>query len=65
MNKEKYDELKKMYSNYLKEFKNKKEKIEYLEDIEFSINMIDRWDDDDRIAIKVIGDLMKEVKKGE
>lgn len=62
MNKEKYNNFKEMYLKHLEGFKTKKEKIEYLEDVEFSINMIDMWDDNDKIAMKVISDLINEIK---
>jgi len=41
----------------------KEEQIEWLEDIEFNINMVDRWQTEDWICIKAISKLLKEIKE--
>ena len=65
MNKKRYDYWKNKYLDFLKDFKTKKGKLEYLEDLRFSINMIDVWDEEDKVAINVIDDLIKELESGE
>lgn len=50
------------YKNRIKDM-SKEEQIEWLEDIEFSINMIDRWQTEDWICIKSISKLLKEIKE--
>lgn len=41
----------------------KEKQIEWLEDIEFNINMIDRWQTEDWICIKAISKLLEEIKE--
>lgn len=60
----KYEEIK---TKYVEQMVNmtKEEKIQYLEDCEFNINMIDRWQGDDKTRWEVVVDLLKEVKENE
>lgn len=41
----------------------KEEAIEHLENIKFMIDMIDRWDQNDKIAWNVLSNLIKELKE--
>lgn len=41
----------------------KENQIEWLEDIEFNINMIDRWQTEEWICTKAISKLLKEIKE--
>lgn len=43
----------------------KEERIQYLEDCKFSIDMIDRWTEEDKLYHKVIVELLKEIRKDE
>lgn len=61
-NSEEYINMKNMYLKIMEEKNMKKqEKIDYLEERKFYINMIDRWDNDDRLAYGVVVDLLKEL----
>lgn len=59
------EEILEKYNYYKDRIKNmaKEEQIEWLEDIEFNINMIDRWQTEDWICIKAISKLLKEIKE--
>ena len=63
-NSEEYINMKNMYLKIMEE-KNmtKQEKIDYLEERKFYIDMIDRWDNDDRLAYGVVVDLLKELEE--
>ena len=65
MNLDLYNKNKEKFLKILEEYKTKEEKIKYLEDCEFNINMIDRWDEEESISMRVIWDLLKELKKEE
>ncbi len=43
----------------------KEERIQYLEDCKFNIDMIDRWTEEDKIYHNVIVNLLKEMKEDE
>ena len=60
----KYEEI--MY-NYMIQMQGmtKEEKIEYLEDCKFNIDMVDRWQEHDKICYDVVCELLKEVKENE
>lgn len=63
-NSEEYINMKNMYLKIMEEKNMKKqEKIDYLEERKFYINMIDRWDNDDRLAYGVVVDLLKELEE--
>lgn len=53
------------YNYYKNEIKDmtKEEKIKWLEDLEFNINMIDRWQDDEFKCIDAIYKLLNEIKE--
>lgn len=59
------EEILEKYNYYKDRIKNmpKEEQIEWLEDIEFNINMVDRWQTEDWICIKAISKLLKEIKE--
>ena len=59
------EEILEKYNYYKDRIKDmaKKEQVEWLENIEFNINMIDRWQTEDWICIKAINKLLKEVKE--
>ena len=50
------------YKNRIKDMK-KEEQIEWLEDIKFNINMIDRWERKEYICMDAIIKLLEEIKK--
>lgn len=50
------------YKNQLKKYKTKKEKIEYLEELKFLLEMVDRWTDFDRVSFDALCELINEVK---
>ena len=60
MNKEEYEAKKNEYLEIMKDM-TKEEKIKYLLDCKFMIAMIDTWDSDDKLADKVVFDLLKEL----
>lgn len=43
----------------------KEEKIKYLEDCKFNIDMIDRWSDYDELCWEVVVELLEEVKEND
>lgn len=53
------------YKNQLKKYKTKEQKIEYLEQLKFLIEMIDRWTDFDSESFNAVCELIKEVKNNE
>ena len=53
--------IRKRYEENMKDM-TKEEKIEYLEDCKFNIDMIDRWSQDDEFYYSVVCDLLKEIK---
>lgn len=59
------EEILEKYNYYKERIKDmaKEEQIEWLEDIEFNINMIDRWQTEEWICIKAINKLLKEAKE--
>ena len=59
------EEILEKYNYYKDRIKDmtKEEQIEWLEDIEFNIEMIDRWQTEDWICIKAIDKLLKEIKE--
>ena len=63
MNKQLYDEKMNKYLELLKDYKTNEEKIEFLEDIEFNIKMIDRWSEEDKVCIDVISNLLHQLKE--
>lgn len=40
----------------------KDERIQYLEDCKFNIDMIDRWTDEDKLYWEVVVELLKELR---
>lgn len=56
------EERKTFYRNQLKKYKTKKEKIEYLEELKFLLEMVDRWTDFDRVSFDALCELINEVK---
>ena len=60
MNYEEYDKMKNKYLEIMKDM-SKEEKIQYLKDCKFMIAMIDTWDSEDKIADRVLFDLLKEL----
>lgn len=59
-----YEETKIRYLKNMDDM-SKEEKIQYLEDCKFNIDMIDRWQDDDELCWRVVVDLLKEMKENE
>lgn len=59
------EEILEKYNYYKDRIKDmpKEEQIEWLEDIEFNINMVDRWQTEEWICIKAISKLSKEIKE--
>ncbi len=59
------EEILEKYNYYKERIKDmaKEEQIEWLEDIEFNINMVDRWQTEEWICIKAINKLLKEAKE--
>ena len=55
------DKIKVKYEEIMKEM-TKEEKIEYLEDCKFNIDMIDRWSQEDEFYYDVVCELLREVK---
>lgn len=43
----------------------KEERIQYLEDCKFSIDMIDRWTEEDKTYNKVISELLRDLREDE
>ncbi len=56
------EERKTFYRNQLKKYKTKLEKIEYLEELKFLLEMVDRWTDFDRVSFDALCELINEVK---
>lgn len=56
--------IRKKYEENMKDM-TKEEKIEYLEDCKFNIDMIDRWSQEDEFYYDVVCKLLREVKKDE
>lgn len=56
--------IRKKYEENMKDM-TKEEKIEYLEDCKFNIDMIDRWSQEDEFYYDVVCDLLREVKENE
>lgn len=54
------------YNYYKDRIKNmtKEKKIEWLEEVKFGIDMIDRWQQSDYNAIDSINKILKEIKEG-
>lgn len=52
------------YKKQLNKYKTREEKIKYLEELKFLIEMIDRWTDFDSASFDAVCDLIKEVKDG-
>lgn len=59
-----YEETKMIYLKHMENM-SKEEKIKYLENCKFNIDMIDRWQDDDKLCWEVVIDLLKEVKEND
>ena len=59
------EEILEKYNYYKDRIKDmpKEKQTEWLEDIEFNIKMIDRWQTEDWICIKAISKLLKEIKE--
>lgn len=55
------EDFRKFYEEKIKG-KSKEEAIEYLEEMKFGINMIDRWSREDENAWSVLTDMIKEIK---
>ena len=55
-------EMYNFYKNRIKDMK-KEEQIEWLEDLKFDINMIDRWQEKDYVCMDAIIKLLKEIKE--
>ena len=55
-------ELIKEYKDQIKDM-TKEQAIEHLEELKFMIDMIDRWDQNDKIAWNVLSNLIKELKE--
>ena len=53
----------KIYREKLSNFKTTEEKIIYLEECKFSIDMIDVWDETDRECYSIVSKLLKEIKE--
>ena len=53
------------YYFYKEEIKNmtKEEKIKWLEDLEWNIEMVDRWQKDEWVSIDAVRKLLKEIKE--
>ena len=58
------DKIKVKYEENMKDM-SKEEKIEYLEDCKFNIDMIDRWSQEDEFYYHVVCELLREVKDEE
>lgn len=52
----------KFYKNQLKKYKTKQEKIKYLEELKFLIQLIEKWTDFEKTSFDAICELQKEVK---
>ena len=59
------EEILEKYNYYKDRIKDmpKEKQTEWLEDIEFNIKMIDRWQTEDWFCIKAISKLLKEIKE--
>lgn len=55
-------ERKEFYKKQLQKYKTKEEKINYLEELKFLTDMIDRWTEFDRVSYDAILELLDEVK---
>lgn len=53
------------YKKQLKRYKTREEKIKYLEELKFLIEMIDKWTDFDSASFEAVCELIKEVKQNE
>lgn len=53
--------IRKKYEEIMKDM-TKEEKIEYLEDCKFNIDMIDRWTQEDEFYYDVVCKLLRELK---
>ena len=58
---EKYE----FYKKQLEKYETKEQKIEYLEDVIFDLEMIDRWKESERLSYIVLCQLLNEVKNEE
>lgn len=56
--------IRKKYEENMKDM-TKEEKIKYLEDCKFNIDMIDRWSQEDEFYYDVVCKLLREVKENE
>ena len=63
MNMNDYMKESKEYVEIMKKYETKEEKIKYLEECEWQINMIDRWTQRDRICYEVVKDLINYLKE--
>lgn len=59
--KEEYDVEEKMYREQLAKYKTKEEKLEYLRDCDWQIEMIDHWQRRDWICSEVVHELIQEL----
>lgn len=62
--KQQYIELEKQYREQLAKRKTIKDKIEYLENCEFNIQMVDRWTTKEEMCIDIVWKLEKEINNG-
>ena len=52
-----------LYTRELEKRRTKEEKLEYLRDCKFNIDMIDRWQEEDKISYDIVCKLIKEVEE--
>ena len=52
----------KFYKEQLNKYETKEEKLEYLEQLKFLLEMVDRWTDEDKESFDAICELIDEVK---
>ena len=53
------------YKNILEEYKTKEEKLNYLKECKWQIQMIDHWTKEDRIDNEIVNKLIKEVEESD
>lgn len=60
-----YGDIELEYRQLLKRYKTKEEKLNYLRDCEFNIQMVDKWTDEDKKCYEVVCKLIKEVEESD
>lgn len=65
MNNKLYNDRKAFYKKQLKRYRTNKSRLNFLEEMLFLVEMVDRWNDFDKASYEALKDLIKEVKSWE